>query len=68
MTLYCFRDVTTQNILFTKFNNEYSQQAKILLLSLTKYFLDRGVNLPPPPVQIGCEKKPGTLFQTAKRF
>ena len=31
---------------------------KILLLSLTKQFLDRGANLPPPPVQIECKSSP----------
>ena len=31
---------------------------KILLLSLTNRFLDRGANLPPPPVQIGCKNSP----------
>ena len=32
---------------------------KILLLSPTNRFLDRGANLPPPPwVQIGCKNNP----------
>ena len=30
---------------------------KMLLLSLTNRFLDRGGNLP-PPVQIGCKNSP----------
>ena len=39
---------------FTK--NSFNMQ-KILFLSLTNRFLDRGANLP-PPVQIGCKNSP----------
>ena len=39
-----------KNLTKTSFNKQ-----KILLLSLTNRFLDRGANLPFPPVQKGCK-------------
>ena len=55
--LFARRHILKVFIIKNLTKNSFNMQ-KILLLSLTNWFLDRGANLPLLPVQIGCKNSP----------